>query len=271
MKLPSEVSPVLDYEKVTKLLIGGLHGTSKTHLTSTLPNSLLVDLEEGHRSYFGGMVLNVKGQARLEGLSLSQAFRETINLIQEANKESFSKTGKKAYDFITFDNITQLQEIAKVKAALDYNSSHVGKGQIKGGSDPVVDVTTEVGQLGWMYFMNAYRLIFDMCCGLAEECTIFLAHTTQSSLAKKQEQIVINDLQITGKAKAYTLLTVDDAAVLSIENNKATLDFTANAKSPTKTRSKHLRNKEIVISELQDDGTLITHWEEVFPYYNFKK
>ena len=271
MKLPTEEKPLVEYEKVTKLLIGALQGAGKTHLCSQLPNSLLVDLESGHRSYYGGMVIDVKGDATLESKSLGAAFRETVQLIKDANTESFQKNGRKKYDFITWDNLTQLQEIIKAKAAFDYNNSHMGKSQIKNGSTPVIDVTTEVGQVGWMYFMNAYREIFDTCCGLAEECTIFLAHTTQSSLAKKQEQIVINDLQISGKAKTYTLLTVDDAAVLSIVNNEGILDFKANPKSPTKTRSKHLRDQEFVISKLLPNGILETYWEKVFPYYNFNK
>jgi hypothetical protein len=29
-------------------------------------------------------------------------------------------------------------------------------------------------------------------------------------------------------------------------------------------RPEHLRNKEIVISETLEDGTIVTHWDEVF-------
>lgn len=264
MILPTQVETIPDYDKVTRLLIGGLPGTGKTHLCSTLPNSLLVDLEGGHRPHFGGLCLNVKDAATMEGKTLSQGFREVISLIKDANV----KEGKKKYDFIVWDNLTQLQEIIKVKAAADYNASHVGKSQIKNGSAPIIDVTTELGQLGWMYYLAAYKQVFDMCLELANECTIFLAHTTQSSLAKKQEQIVINDLQITGKAKLWTLLNVDDAGVLTIENNKGILDFKQDPKSPTKTRARHLNSAEIEISEYDPKTAILTtHWEKVFPYY----
>lgn len=268
MILPTEVEKIPPYDKVTKLLIGGLPGTGKTHLCSTLPNSLLIDLESGHRPHFGGLCIDVKDVATTESKTLAQGFREVITLIKAANVEEYEKNKRKKYDFITWDNITQLQEIVKVKAAADYNASHMGKSQIKNGSAPIIDVTTELGQVGWMYYLTAYKTIFDMCTDLANECTIFLAHTTQSSLAKKQEQIVINDLQITGKAKLWTLLNVDDAGVLTIENNKGILDFKQDPKSPTKTRARHLNSAEIEISEYDPKtAKLTTHWDKIFPYY----
>jgi hypothetical protein len=50
------------------------------------------------------------------------------------------------------------------------------------------------------------------------------------------------------------------------DNSDTVLSFNSNDKFvECGSRPKHLRNKDIILGEMQEDGSLIYHWERIYP------
>jgi hypothetical protein len=48
------------------------------------------------------------------------------------------------------------------------------------------------------------------------------------------------------------------------KGNKVILSFKTNEETTCGARPDHLRNAEIVLSEVNDKGEVVTHWDEVY-------
>lgn len=143
--LPTKRSVSPKFDVISKLGIVGHQGTGKTFLCSTLPNSLLIDFEDGCKDHYEAMTVNLKKIASENNITLGQAFITTLEQIKKANKDA----GKSVYDYIIYDGITALEKLAHVRATNLFKASIVGKGIIgKGGV--INDVVTDVPELGWL-------------------------------------------------------------------------------------------------------------------------
>ena len=73
------------------------------------------------------------------------------------------------------------------------------------------------------------------------------------------------DIDLTGKLKRITAAHVDAIGYLYRKGSKKNiLSFKTAGDVTCGARPEHLKNKEIVISELDEDGKLITHWNQIF-------
>lgn len=84
---------------------------------------------------------------------------------------------------------------------------------------------------------------------------------------KQGIKLETNDLNLTGKAKVDFLRDIDACGMIYREGNKCKLSFKTNEKDQTtKSRARHLNEKEFIISEYDENtGKLKTYWENVFP------
>lgn len=64
---------------------------------------------------------------------------------------------------------------------------------------------------------------------------------------------------LASKSDGIGFMTRDDDSntILSFNTNDASVECGA--------RPAHLRNKDVVLGEMQEDGTIIYHWERIFP------
>lgn len=72
------------------------------------------------------------------------------------------------------------------------------------------------------------------------------------------------DLDLTGKLKRITSSQSDAIGYLFRKGNKNILSFKTTDEISCGARPEHLRNKEVVLSELNDEETLTTFWENVY-------
>lgn len=140
----------------------------------------------------------------------------------------------------------------------------VGKGMLGKGT-VINDVVTDVPESGWMWYFKAYEELYALMTGLAKVSTIFLAHSKQGSLVKEGNKLEATDINLSGKVKIDLLRDVDACGTLYRDKEgKCILSFKTNTRDlTTKTRSPHLSEKEILLSEIKDNK-LHTYWSEIF-------
>jgi hypothetical protein len=260
IELPRERAKASGVDLISKLVIIGHQGTGKTIACAQLPNSLVMDYEDGCKDHYEAMSVNLKKQAALNNTTLGAVHTETIAAIREANK----KAGKFVYDYIIYDGLTALEKLAHQKATAMFKASVVGKGMISKGVI-INDVVTDVPDSGWLWLHRAWDELYEQCIGLAGVCTIFIGHAKQGSLVKQGLKLEANDLALTGKLKLNLLRDCDASGMVYRDGNKVVLSFKTNEKDlTTKARARHLNESEFVLSEMKDDK-LVTYWENVFP------
>ena len=81
------------------------------------------------------------------------------------------------------------------------------------------------------------------------------------------EEMSVKALDLSGKI-SNILSAKSDAigyAYRNPEENKVYLNFGANTSIICSARPAHLNGKKILLSEMGEDGNLITHWDNIYP------
>ena len=93
---------------------------------------------------------------------------------------------------------------------------------------------------------------------------ILLGHLKTTNIEKNGKEVSARELDLTGKIKSMVSADVDAIGLLYRgENNQNILSFKTTDDVICGARPVHLKDQEIVISELID-GKFITHWDKVF-------
>jgi len=231
----------------------------KTSHTLKLPNSLNVDLEDGS-GYYEGVSINLKRESIATGKGLGSLLLETAQTIREANQAE----GKPIYDYISLDTMTVIENIAKVKATLDYKSTLQGK------NFTGKDVCKELPKgAGYAFLTAAFNDLIDPWKGLAGKCLILLGHAKLSTIDKGATEVQVNDLELTGKNKIGIMANADSIGYLRRNKkdvNQNILTFkTSESDLVCGSRSPHLRNKEFIFSTYKPETNVLTvNWDLVF-------
>lgn len=239
-----------------KLFIFGPPKTGKTELCTHLPNHLLIDLEDGSE-YVSGTKINVVKEAKEAGVGVLDILKQITDSIAEENR----KNGGPIYDYGILDTSTALEEQAKELALMMYKSTNIGR-SFKG-----TDIYNLPQGAGYGWTREAFQKIYSSFEGLFAKSLILLGHVKSASIVKDGKDLSARDINLTGKLK--TIVAADCDAIGYLYRNKGTneniLSFKTNEQDlATGSRSPHLRGNEFLISELQDDDTLITHWDKIF-------
>lgn len=261
--LPKERSKAKEFDDVNKLVITGHQGSGKSSLCAKLPNSLILDFENGVKDHYEGVSINLKKEAALQNTTIAALLLETLAEIKKANAEN----KKPIYDFIIYDGLTALEKITHAKATYMFKTSVVGKGMMNKGA-VINDVVTDVPESGWLWLHRAWEELYGETVGLSGICDIYIGHAKQGSLVKQGQKLEANDLALSGKLKLSLLRDVDGSGMLYRDGNKTILSFKTNEKDlTTKSRARHLNEQDFTIAEMID-GKLVTYWEKVFPSLN---
>jgi hypothetical protein len=264
-----------DVNEPKRLFIFSHPKIGKTDNTAQLPNSLIIDLEDGASSYECAS-FNIR-QIAVEktGGDLLAALMLVKETIISANTEA----GKQVFDYIIMDTATALENIAREYANYLYRHSNIGK-KFQGG-----DVVAELEYgAGYEWLRNAFVKIYNSFQSTARIALILNGHVKFSSINKAGKDLQAKDIQLIGKLKQIVCSDADaigwmyrDAAtnsnILSFETNE--LDLATGA------RSSHLAGKHFTISQKFEldgitpfkfdptnknkKGVIKTYWEEIFP------
>lgn len=233
-----------------KLFIFSQPKVGKTALVADLPNSLLIDLEDGSE-FVEAAKINVQRVAIDEGKTILAVLKEISNALSKREH---------VYDYIILDTATALEDVALQLALINYKQSAIGK-NFTGN-----DVLTLPNGAGYLWLRNAFEQIYEKFDKYAAKCFILTGHVKAASINKEGKDLNAKDIHLTGKLKQIVCSGMDAIGFLyrNKETNQNMLSFKTNEQDlATGARPPHLRGQEFVISELQGDN-IITYWDKIF-------
>ena len=211
--------------------------TGKTTAYAGLEDNLIIDLENG-ADYVEA--LKVKVSSLQELLDTGKAIRAAGN----------------PYKFITIDTVTALEDMIMPLAIKLYKATPMGKNF---DGDTVVTLPNGAG---YLYIRQAFFQVLDFIDTLAP--TIILSgHIKDKVVDDKGEMVMSANIDLTGKIKSLICANADAIGYMYRKGNQTILSFKTNEEVTCGARPEHLRNEEIVITEMID-GVLKTSWEKVF-------
>jgi hypothetical protein len=211
--------------------------TGKTTAYAGLDNNLILDLEHG--------------------CEYVEALKVKISNLQELlDTGKAIKAAGNPYKFITVDTVTALEDMIMPLAIKLYRATAMGKNF---DGDTVVTLPNGAG---YLYIRQAFFQVLDFIDTLAP--TIILSgHIKDKVVDDKGEMVMSANIDLTGKIKSLICANADAIGYMYRKGNKTILSFKTNEEVTCGARPEHLRNEEIVISEMID-GVLTTSWEKVF-------
>lgn len=225
------------------LIIFGKPKAGKTTLASKLDNNLIIDLEGG--SEF------------LEALAVQARSVKDLGEIANAIREEIKSTGKKPYKYITLDNASRLEEICLSYAATLYRQTPMGK-NYQGN-----DVRTLPNGSGYMYLQQAVRKVIDMFRDLCDNF-ILIGHLKDKMINKEGEELSEMSLDLVGKLANIICGEADAVGYVYRKKNETHISFEGGDNSVREARAPHLRGKNIVIAESDNDNNIKVYWDKIY-------
>ena len=228
------------------LVLIGREKVGKTSALAQLDNNLIIDLEGGS-TFVDAMAIQCRTISDLG---------EAASAIRAKNKE----VGHNFYRHITIDNATSLEEICLGYAATLYRQQPVGKNWTG------TDVRTLPQGSGYYYLRTAVLKVIDMFKELCDEF-ILVGHIKDTIVDDPAtgEELTERSLDLVGKLAGMVCRRCDGVGYMYRSGNEVHIKFKADKNIAMGCRSDHLRNKDIVISEMDDEtGVLTTHWDRIF-------
>ena len=220
-----------------RLIIYSKPKTGKTTAYAGLEDNLIIDLENGS-DYVEA--LKVKVSSLQELLDTGKAIKAAGN----------------PYKFVTIDTVTALEDMIMPLAIKLYIATAMGKNF---DGDTVVTLPNGAG---YLYIRQAFFQVLDFIDTLAP--TIILSgHIKDKVVDDKGEMVMSANIDLTGKIKSLICANADAIGYMYRKGNQTILSFKTSEEVTCGARPEHLRNQEIVISEMIDD-VLSTSWEKVF-------
>lgn len=232
-KIPASVSDPRN------LIIFSKPKYGKSSACAALPDALCIDFENGGYDYIDAVKIKANTVAEL---------KEICKAIIDAGKP---------YKFIVLDTITRLEEIAKPLALKIFQDTPAGS-KFTGK-----DVLTAPNGAGY----NALRTAIEMCIDMVSKCApnlILVCHTKDAAVGAGD--INVRQIDLLGKTGRILASKSDAIGYLDRDEDSNTiLSFNTNDKFvECGARPEHLRNKDVVLGEMQSDGTVEYHWERIY-------
>lgn len=237
MELPtSKNKPTSDNPRF--LILFGKPKSGKTTIMAALEDNLIIDMEEGS-NYVEAMAVKAKNIDDL---------RDVAKSIKEAGCP---------YKYLTLDTVTALEDIILPVALQDYKNTPMGKGFTG------TDVRTLANGAGYLYIREAFQKIVNVFRGLADH-VILIGHTKDRTINRDGKELSENLLDLSGKLERIVSSKADALGYVYRKKNQTIINFNGGDDMVVEARPAHLRGKEIVIAESDEDGNITTYWDKIF-------
>lgn len=220
-----------------RLIIYSKPKTGKTTAFAGLKDNLIIDLEDGS-DYVNAVKVKVNNLTELKVVG------EKI------------KAAGKPYKYVTIDTVTALEDMVKPLALSLYKATAMGA-RYEGD-----DVLKLPNGAGYLYIRQAFFQVLDYIDTLADHI-ILSGHIKDKQVDDKGEMVMAANIDLTGKIKSLICANSDAIGYLFRRGSETILSFVSNDEVTCGARPDHLRNKEIVLIE-ENNNKLTTHWEEVY-------
>ena len=226
------------------LIIFSKPKTGKTTLLSQLDNCLILDLE--------------KGSKYLEAMKVEANSIADIKAVGKAIKEAGNP-----YAYIAVDTITALEEMCIPYAEELYMKTPMGKNWPTDGKLKYGTIIGLPNGAGYQYLREAFTKVVAYIQTWAPRI-ILVGHVKDTVLEKNGSDYNSLDLDLTGKLKRITASNSDSIGYLYRKGKKNILSFKTSDDIACGARPKHLSNEEIVLSEMDENGDVVTHWNKIY-------
>jgi hypothetical protein len=226
------------------LLIFSKPKVGKTTLLSKLPNCLLIDLENGS--------------------DYTDALKIKANSIQELfNIETAIVNAGKPYKYIALDTVSALEEMCIPYAEYLYSKSPMGANWFAVGKPKHGNILNLAMGAGYPWLRQAFEDVVKRFKAITPHL-ILVGHVKDTMLEKNGNTFESLDINLTGKLKIFTTSKSDAIGYLYRKGDKNILSFKTQDEVVCGARPEHLRNKEIILSEIAEDGSFQSHWDQIF-------
>lgn len=263
--LPTERRKATDYNPRLMVLFGKPK-CGKSSLMASLDSNLIIDLEDGYRALD---VMCVQARSAADMFNIKTA-------IEQKNKEN---GGKPFYRFITIDNATRLEEMSLFYANALYRKTSMGQswgylkdkiGNIlqdangKNIIDPKADVRLLPNGAGYLYMRKALKEMVTMFTPLCDTL-ILVCHVKDKQIKKNDTETTEMLVDLAGKVGDLICGEADAIGYVSRQDNQTILSFKGGDNNIRGSRPLHLREKQFIVAESDDDGNLKVDMSDIFP------
>jgi hypothetical protein len=221
-----------------RLIIYSKPKTGKTSAFAGLENNLIVDLESGS--------------------DYVEALKIQVNSLQELlDAGKAIKAAGNPYKYVTIDTVTALEDMVGPLAIKLYRQTSMGKNY---DGDNVLSLPNGAG---YLYLRQAFFQVLDFIDTLAPHI-ILAGHIKDKQVDDKGEMVLAANIDLTGKIKSLICANADAIGYMYRKGNKTILSFKTSEEVTCGARPEHLRNEEIVVSEMNEKGELEFHWDKIY-------
>ena len=237
IKLPTGKVPA-EALSPRNLIIFSKPKTGKTTLLSQLDNCLILDLE--------------KGSKYLEAMKVEANSIADIKAVGKAIKEAGHP-----YAYVAVDTITALEEMCIPYAEELYMKTPMGKNWPTDGKVKYGTIIGLPNGAGYQYLREAFTKVVAYI-------QTWAGHVKDTILEKNGSEFSALDLDLTGKLKRITASNSDSIGYLYRKGKQNILSFKTSDDIACGARPRHLSNQEIVLSEVDKNGEVTTHWNKIY-------
>jgi hypothetical protein len=205
-----------------------------------LENNLILDFENGS-DYVEALKIKIPSLAYLKEVG-----------------EEIIKQGR-PYKYISVDTVTALQDMCLGLAKKLYMDTPMGKSFT---GDNVLKLPNGAG---YLYLREAFFKIIDYIETLVPEegGIILVGHLTDKMVESNGKEVSAVDIDLSGKLKSLICSKADAIGLLYRTQNQVKINFKTSDQITCGARPEHLKNQEIIITELVD-GNLVSYWDKIF-------
>lgn len=224
------------------MILYGKEKTGKTSALAQLEDNLIIDLEGG--SEF------------LDAMAVQARTINDLGEIASAIRAKNAEVGHSFYKRITIDNATDLEEICLSYAATLYRQQPLGKNWTG------TDVRTLPKGAGYYYLRQAVLKVINMFKELTDSL-ILLGHAKDKTVEIDGVEKSERSLDLVGALSDIVCRKCDALGYMYRKGNEVHISFIGGEDTSKGCRPKHIRNRDIMISRM-DDNVLTTYWDEVY-------
>ncbi|RTK96921.1 MAG: hypothetical protein EKK64_02670 [Neisseriaceae bacterium] len=226
MELPKDIIKASAINPKT-LIVYSKPKVGKTTLFANLKNNLIIDIENGS-DYLDA--LKIKANNIEELYEIGKKIKEAGN----------------PYQYITLDTVTALEEMVLPLALKMYKNTAMGN-TFRG-----TNVLTLSNGAGYFYLREAFFKVINFIETLAPNI-ILLGHVKDKMISDNGELVSPMSIDLTGKIKSIVCANADSIGYLYRKNNQCIITFKTNDEVVCGSRCEHLKNQELVLSEMIDN------------------
>jgi hypothetical protein len=167
------------------------------------------------------------------------------------------KEANNPYKYVTIDTVTALEDMVMPLAIKLYKETSMGKNY---DGDNVLSLPNGAG---YLYLRQAFFQVLDFIDTLAPHI-ILSGHIKDKQVDDKGEMVMASNIDLTGKIKSLICANADAIGYMFRKDNKTIISFKTSEGVTCGARPEHLRNEEIVVSEMNNKGEMKFHWDKIY-------